>query len=151
MAETDRDRPVYLIGVAAEMLDVSPQTLRVYEREKLVVPRRTEGNTRLYSERDVEELRCIIRLQREFGVNLAGLDVILHMRRRMERMQREFQEMIEYIGERLMMDFGADAAEGGESTGLVPLYRGKLVPVRKRPDEEETAAKKGAKKRKTAE
>ena len=93
---TDGDRPRYMISVAAELVGMHPQTLRMYEQKGLVHPRRTAGNTRLYSDRDVERLQLIQRLTTELGLNLAGVERVLHMedellrmRRRLERMENE--------------------------------------------------------------
>ncbi len=83
-----------MISVVSEMLGIHPQTLRIYEREGFIKPKRSEGNTRLYSEEDVEKLEMILRLTRELGVNLAGVEVILSMREKMEQMQREMEETI---------------------------------------------------------
>jgi MerR family transcriptional regulator/heat shock protein HspR len=85
-----------MISVVAEMLDIHPQTLRLYEREGLVIPQRTEGNTRLYSQEDIDKLRRILRLTRELGVNLAGVEVILSMRDRMEQMQEAMEQLVQY-------------------------------------------------------
>ena len=84
---TDRSKPVYMIGVVAEMLKVHPQTLRFYEKKGLVRPGRTEGQTRMYSEEDLEDIARLLRLTRDLGVNLAGVEIILKMRRRMTDMQ----------------------------------------------------------------
>jgi MerR family transcriptional regulator/heat shock protein HspR len=88
---SDRGRPLYRISVVAEMLGLHPQTLRLYEKKGLVRPSRTTGRTRLYSEEDVEEIRLIVRLARELGVNLAGIEIILKMRRQMRTMQDELE------------------------------------------------------------
>ncbi len=98
MAATSQDRgkPVFMISVVAEMLDIHPQTLRLYEREGLVVPQRTEGNTRLYSQEDIDKLRRVLRLTRELGVNLAGVEVILSMREKMEQMQEAMEQLVQY-------------------------------------------------------
>ena len=88
---SDRGRPLYRISVVAEMLELHPQTLRLYERKGLIRPSRTTGRTRLYSAEDVEEIRLILRLGRELGVNLAGIEIILKMRRQMQAMQRELE------------------------------------------------------------
>ncbi|PID57544.1 MerR family transcriptional regulator [candidate division KSB3 bacterium] len=93
---SDRDKPLFMISVVAEMLDIHPQTLRLYEREGLVVPQRTGGNTRLYSQEDIDTLRRILRLTRELGVNLAGVEVILSMRERMEQMQEALEQLVQY-------------------------------------------------------
>lgn len=81
--------PCYVISVAARMVELHPQTLRYYERVGLLTPHRSGGNRRLYSQRDVERLKAITRLVEELGVNLAGVEVIFHMRRRMQEMQAE--------------------------------------------------------------
>jgi MerR family transcriptional regulator/heat shock protein HspR len=83
------DEPCYVISVAARMVELHPQTLRYYERVGLIEPQRSGGNRRLYSPRDIEHLRSIIRLVDELGVNLAGVEVVLHMRQKMEEMQAE--------------------------------------------------------------
>ena len=80
---SDRGKPLYMIGVVADMLKVHPQTLRFYEKKGLVRPSRTEGQTRMYSEDDVEEIARLLRLTRDLGVNLAGVEIVIKMRRRM--------------------------------------------------------------------
>src|SRR3989304_5124369 len=87
-----REDRLFMISVVSEMLGIHPQTLRIYEREGFIKPKRSGGNTRLYSEEDVEKLEMILRLTRELGVNLAGVEVILSMREKMEQMQRGMQE-----------------------------------------------------------
>jgi MerR family transcriptional regulator/heat shock protein HspR len=82
------DRPMYMISVAAELVGMHPQTLRIYEQKGLVRPRRTPGNTRLYSERDLERLRLIQGLTTELGLNLAGVEAVLALRDEVERLQR---------------------------------------------------------------
>ncbi len=96
-----REHRLFMISVVSEMLGIHPQTLRLYEREGFIKPRRSEGNTRLYSEEDVEKLELVLRLTRELGVNLAGVEVILSMREKMERMQREMEETIGQLREEL--------------------------------------------------
>ena len=95
------DRPRYMISIAAELVGMHPQTLRIYEQKGLVQPKRTAGNTRLYSEADVERLRLIQRLTSEIGLNLAGVERVLHLEdelarlhRRLDRMEREMRETI---------------------------------------------------------
>jgi MerR family transcriptional regulator/heat shock protein HspR len=90
-----------MISVVSEMLGIHPQTLRLYEREGFIKPKRSGGNTRLYSEEDVERLEMVLRLTRELGVNLAGVEVILSMREKMEQMQREMEETIQQLREEL--------------------------------------------------
>ncbi|MDQ7082209.1 MAG: helix-turn-helix transcriptional regulator [Aquificota bacterium] len=87
----------YTIGVVARMYDIHPQTLRLYEREGLLKPTRTEGNTRLYSDEDLERLEFILFLTRELGVNLAGVDIILNMKEQMEELQKQVDQLFEFI------------------------------------------------------
>ena len=87
------DQPRYVISVAAQVLGVHPQTLRLYEREGLVEPGRTGGKIRLYSERDLERVRCVMRLTNDLGVNLAGAEAIINMRERMLEMRREMERV----------------------------------------------------------
>lgn len=125
---TDRGKPLYMIGVVADMLNVHPQTLRFYEKKGLVRPSRTVGRTRMYSAEDVDELARLLRLTRDLGVNLAGIEVILKMRRRMIEMQKQIEDLVTYLRE-----------EGGETTGqgrpqepreaLVRAASGQLKPV----------------------
>jgi len=89
-----KDSAYFMISVVAQQFGVHPQTLRLYEREGLLSPSRTEGNTRLYSERDLEKLSIILSLTRELGVNLAGVEIILNMRRKMEAMQMEMERFV---------------------------------------------------------
>ena len=91
----DKYRPVYMIGIAAELAGVHPQTLRIYERKRLVEPQRTSGNTRLYSEADIERLRLIQQLTQEEGINLAGVVRILEAEDERERLQNELEELRE--------------------------------------------------------
>lgn len=96
---SDRGRPLYMIGVVAEMVKVHPQTLRFYEKKGLLRPSRTEGRTRMYSQEDVEELARLIRLTRDLGVNLAGVEIILKMRRRMVEMQKQIEDLVTCLRE----------------------------------------------------
>ena len=98
------DRPRYMISVAADLVGMHPQTLRIYEQRGLVRPQRTAGNTRLYSDSDVERLRLIQRLVSELGLNLAGVERVLHMedelgrmRRRLERMEQEMRRALDEV------------------------------------------------------
>lgn len=93
----DHGRPLYPISVVAKMLAVHPQTLRLYERKGLIRPGRTSGRTRMYSPEDVEDVRRIIRLSRDLGVNLAGIEIIIKMRRRMQAMQEELDTVAGYV------------------------------------------------------
>jgi MerR family transcriptional regulator/heat shock protein HspR len=101
---TDGDRPRYMISVAAELVGMHPQTLRIYEQKGLVRPQRTAGNTRLYSDADVERLKIVQRLTTELGLNLAGVERVLSMedelarlRRRLERMEQEMHRALDEV------------------------------------------------------
>ena len=89
----------YMISVVAKSYGIHPQTLRLYEREGLLKPSRTEGNTRLYSEDDLRQLEVILNLTRDLGVNLAGVEIVLNMRRKLEQMQAEFAEFLRQLKE----------------------------------------------------
>ena len=98
------NRPRYMISIAAELVGMHPQTLRIYEQKGLVNPQRTAGNTRLYSEADIERLRLIQQLTNDLGLNLAGVeqvlrleDEVLRMRRRLDRMEREMREAVNQV------------------------------------------------------
>ena len=91
------DEPVYLISVVATMLDIHPQTLRQYEREGLVEPSRTQGRMRLYSQRDIERMKLILRLTRQMGVNLAGVDLVLQLKEQIDEMQNEMDLLREEL------------------------------------------------------
>jgi len=104
VSNADRSRPRYMISVAAELVGMHPQTLRIYEQKGLVRPKRTAGNTRLYSDEDVARLRLIQRLTTEIGLNLAGVERVLfledelaRMRRRLDRMEEEMRDTIESV------------------------------------------------------
>jgi len=91
------DEPVYLISVVATMLEIHPQTLRQYEREGLVTPSRTGGRMRLYSRRDIDRMKLILRLTRQMGVNLAGVDVALQLKEQIDGMQKEIDTLREEL------------------------------------------------------
>lgn len=112
-------RGLYMISVVAEMFNLHPQTLRTYEREGLIRPTRTEGNTRLYSEEDVRRIELILRLTQDLGVNLAGVAVILQLRDQVETMRRQMAEMVRAVADRL--DQEARHPQGSHSGALVPV------------------------------
>ncbi|MEA3491036.1 MAG: helix-turn-helix transcriptional regulator [Campylobacterota bacterium] len=91
------DEPVYLISVVASILDIHPQTLRQYEKEGLVTPSRTGGRMRLYSQRDIDRMKMILRLTRQMGINLAGVDVILQLKEKMDEMELEISQIREEL------------------------------------------------------
>ena len=99
-------RAHYMISAVAQRYNIHPQTLRLYEREGLLKPSRTDGNTRLYSEEDLGQLETILSLTRDLGVNLAGVEIILNMRRKMDRMQKEVNEFMEYVRQELARGLG---------------------------------------------
>ena len=114
-----------MISVIAERYNIHPQTLRLYEREGLLKPSRTDGNTRLYSEEDLEQLETILSLTRDLGVNLAGVEIILNMRKKIERMQHEVNDFMEYVKRELAR--GLDDWEQRLSTALVKSLPTDLV------------------------
>ncbi len=87
------DEPVYLISIVSTMLNIHPQTLRQYERDGLISPSRTSGRMRLYSQRDIDKMKMILRLTRDLGVNIAGIDIILRLKEQMEEMEREIEHL----------------------------------------------------------
>jgi len=91
------DEPVYLISIVAKILDIHPQTLRQYERENLICPSRSNGRIRLYSQRDIDKIKLILRLTRELGVNLAGVDIILRLKDNVDGMEKEIVELREKV------------------------------------------------------
>jgi MerR family transcriptional regulator, heat shock protein HspR len=100
----DKDKPLYVISVAAELVDMHPQTLRLYERKGLIEPSRSAGKTRLYSQRNIEQLREIRRLTQELGVNLAGVEEIIRLRQKLDVLQQRIEDRIESIQERLQLE-----------------------------------------------
>ena len=115
-----RGHKLYMISVVSEMLGIHPQTLRLYEREGFIKPKRSGGNTRLYSDGDIEKLEMILRLTRELGVNLAGVEVILSMREKMDMMQQEMEVSIMRLREELEREI---ARREGIRNALVPVRR----------------------------
>ena len=124
---TDKGKPVYMIGVVAEMLKLHPQTLRMYEKKGLIRPSRTEGRTRMYSSEDVEEIARVVRLARDLGVNLAGIEIILKMRRHMMDMQHQLEDLTSHV--RSGMDDTRDTTSRGRSEALVRAASSHLKPV----------------------
>jgi MerR family transcriptional regulator/heat shock protein HspR len=106
-----------MISAVAEMYQIHPQTLRLYEREGLLRPSRSEGNTRLYTDEDLERLEFILNLARDLGVNIAGIAVILQMRERMEEMNRQMQGFVDYVRTEML----SRMQQSSTSAGLVPM------------------------------
>src|SRR6266513_4088839 len=114
----------FTISAVAEQFELHPQTLRMYEREGLLKPSRSEGNTRLYTDEDLERLELVLALTRDLGVNLAGVEIILNMREKMDAMQHEFERFFEYLQSHAeeLTNFVEPPAEG-TSDALVPMTR----------------------------
>ena len=118
MAKT-KSKAAYMISSVAEQYAIHPQTLRLYEREGLLKPSRSDGNTRLYTDGDLERLEVILHLTRDLGVNLAGVEIILNMREKMSEMQSEIQEFIATLNREM----------ASRTTRPAPAERNSLVPV----------------------
>jgi MerR family transcriptional regulator/heat shock protein HspR len=117
---------VYLIGAISERFGIHPQTLRMYEREGLLRPARTEGNTRLYDADTIERLEIILTLTRDLGVNLAGVEVILHMKERMEKMQGEVRHVLTALRD----EAGSRRPADGQQVALARVARGQQALAR---------------------
>jgi MerR family transcriptional regulator, heat shock protein HspR len=126
MATKRKSRGAYMISSVAEMYEIHPQTLRLYEREGLLRPSRSEGNTRLYTDEDLERLEFILNLARDLGVNIAGIAIVLQMRERMEEMNRQMQGFVDYVRTEMLTRIQQQQAPG---TGLVPMRRTMVVPT----------------------
>ena len=114
----------YTISAVADQYEIHPQTLRLYEREGLLKPSRSEGNTRLYTDTDLERLEVILSLTRDLGVNLAGVEIILNMREKMDAMQREFERFFNYLQTHVEEFSSFTDAPPPEAGALVPVTRG---------------------------
>ncbi len=119
----------YHISAVSRMYNIHPQTLRLYEREGLIQPSRSEGNTRLYTEEDLERLEVILNLIRDLGVNLAGVEVILNMREKMKEMEKQVNELLDYIREEFF--HGREEEFEARSRGLIPVPMVKPIPMKK--------------------
>ncbi len=117
-----KGKGAYMISAVAEMYDIHPQTLRLYEREGLLKPSRTEGNTRLYTEEDLQRLEFILSLARDLGVNISGIAIILQMRERMTEMQNQMQEFVRYMQTEML-----------DHLGRVEASKGAIIPIRRVP------------------
>jgi len=119
----------YTISAVAELYDIHPQTLRLYEREGLLLPSRSVGNTRLYEDSDLERLEVILSLTRELGVNLAGVEIILNMRAKMDEMRSEFERFFEYLKDHAS-EFSSQNSGFASSEALIPVSRSRMIRVR---------------------
>src|SRR5208282_5205505 len=122
-----RSKAAYMISAVAEQYQIHPQTLRLYEREGLLAPSRSDGNTRLYTDEDLERLEVILKLTRDLGVNLAGVEIILNMREKMEAMQRQMEEFVSTLNHELASQARPFRPDAGNS--LIPVLRASLLPV----------------------
>jgi MerR family transcriptional regulator/heat shock protein HspR len=125
MPSKRKSKGAYMISAVAEMYGIHPQTLRLYEREGLLKPSRTEGNTRLYTDEDLQRLEFILSLARDLGVNISGMAIILQMRERMEEMQRQIQEFVQYIQQEVLTR--ANAAADPSKGAIVPVRRQMVI------------------------
>jgi len=116
-----------MISSVAEMDESNPKTRRRYEREGLLRPSRSEGNTRLYTDEDLERLEFILNLARDLGVNIAGIAIVLQMRERMEEMNRQMQGFVDYVRTEMLTRMQQQQDPG---SGLVPMRRPMVVPVK---------------------
>jgi MerR family transcriptional regulator/heat shock protein HspR len=123
-------KAAYMISAVAEQYEIHPQTLRLYEREGLLTPSRSEGNTRLYTDEDLERLEVILKLTRELGVNLAGVEIILNMREKMEAMQAQIEGFIETLNQELSQRAAATGNRPPDNHSLMPVIQINSVPVR---------------------
>ncbi len=114
-----KSKAAYMISAVAEQYQIHPQTLRLYEREGLLKPSRSEGNTRLYTQEDLERLEVILKLTRDFGVNLAGVEIILNMRAKMEAMQAQIEEFVRTLNDELAMRLPQSAPR--QANTLIPV------------------------------
>jgi MerR family transcriptional regulator/heat shock protein HspR len=119
MATKRKSKGAYMISAVAEMYAIHPQTLRLYEREGLLRPSRSDGNTRLYTDEDLERLEFILNLARDLGVNIAGIAIVLQMRERMEEMNRQMQGFVDYVRTEMLTRM----QQTPNQAGLVPLRR----------------------------
>ena len=122
-----KSKGAYMISAVAERYGIHPQTLRLYEREGLLKPSRTEGNTRLYTEEDLQRLEFILTLARDLAVNISGIAIILQMRERMEEMQRQIHDFVQYIQQEVLTR--ATAAADPSKGAIVPVRRSMVAPA----------------------
>ncbi len=129
-----KQKAAYMISAVAEQYEIHPQTLRLYEREGLLAPSRSDGNTRLYTDEDLERLEVILKLTRDLGVNLAGVEIILNMREKMEEMQRQIGEFINTLNYEL----------ANRVKPIEPVVNNSLIPVFSLPSQPPIASKRNS-------
>jgi MerR family transcriptional regulator/heat shock protein HspR len=125
MKDKKEPKNYYHISSVSRRYSIHPQTLRLYEREGLLKPSRSEGNTRLYTEEDLRQLELILNLIRELGVNLAGVEVILNMRKKIEQIEAEVNEFLEYLKKEFFQ--GRESEFDAKKRGLVPISPAKII------------------------
>lgn len=130
-----KSKAAYMISAVAEQYEIHPQTLRLYEREGLLAPSRSDGNTRLYTDEDLERLEVILKLTRDLGVNLAGVEIILNMREKMEAMQQQIEGFISNLNEELSKRATTKTKEEDRSLMPVIQINSLLRPEGKKPGE----------------
>ena len=126
----NKGRAAYMISAVAEQYEIHPQTLRLYEREGLLTPSRSEGNTRLYTDEDLERLEVILKLTRELGVNLAGVEIILNMREKMEAMQDQIEGFIDTLNQELSQRAAAAGNRPVDNNSLMPVIQINSMAIR---------------------
>ena len=143
MTTRRKGKGAYMISAVSEMYDIHPQTLRLYEREGLLRPSRSDGNTRLYTDEDLERLEFILNLARDLGVNIAGIAIVLQMRERMEEMNRQMQGFVDYV--RTEMLSRMQGMGQSQAAALVPMRRPIVMsPAKRASDAESVPATVGA-------
>jgi MerR family transcriptional regulator/heat shock protein HspR len=125
MKDSEGPKKFYHISAVSQMFDIHPQTLRLYEREGLLKPSRSDGNTRLYSEEDLSQLEFILNLTRDLGVNLAGVEVVINMKQRMNQIETELNEFLEYIKREFVE--GQEEEFEHRRRALIRITPGKIV------------------------
>jgi MerR family transcriptional regulator/heat shock protein HspR len=130
---TRRSKAAYMISAVSEQYGLHPQTLRLYEREGLLTPSRSEGNTRLYTDEDLERLEVILQLTRELGVNLAGVEIILNMREKMAVMQKQIEQFVASLNHEFSNRMQPPSPENNHS--LIPVVRRMDLELVSKPDE----------------
>jgi MerR family transcriptional regulator/heat shock protein HspR len=121
-----------MISAIAEMYEIHPQTLRLYEREGLLLPSRSDGNTRLYTEEDIERLEVILQLTRELGVNLAGVEIILNMREKMAAMQKQMEQFVSAMNQEMSQHLQHGSREESPQMLMRVAVASDLVPLKKK-------------------
>jgi len=128
-----KGKGAYMISVIAEMYEIHPQTLRLYEREGLLLPSRSDGNTRLYTDEDIERLEVILQLTRELGVNLAGVEIILNMREKMSAMQRQMEQFVSAMNQEMSQHTQHGMREETPQMLMRVATVNELEPIKKKP------------------